>query len=196
MHLKLVHVPASWPCLPPLLGSRFFITPKKESDFDLALCKKFHLSNANFTTLFVFIQYFRDIIFWKFSAFISLVTWCGTFYMTPCPTKKKVMPSSRSTSLLCRPSVEFLYGFLDMLHIRFIHPMYPFHLTKYSCSRPLSWLDLSTASTSNSSSLWTKSNGGLELCYWLGLEALWATILKKETWNVAWIPRFFGSSNL
>jgi hypothetical protein len=30
---------------------------------------------------------------------------------------------------------------------------YPFHLTKYSCFRPLSYLDLSMASTSNYGSL-------------------------------------------
>jgi hypothetical protein len=56
-------------------------------------------------------------------AFISLATWCGTFYVTLCPTKKKVMSSSRSTFLLCRPSVEFFYGFLGMLHVGFIHPI-------------------------------------------------------------------------
>jgi hypothetical protein len=44
-------------------------------------------------------------------------------------------------------------------------------LTRYSCSRPLSCLDLSMASTSNSGSLWTKSGGGLDWCSWLGLEA-------------------------
>ncbi len=48
---------------------------------------------------------------------------------------------------------------------------YPFHLTKYSHSPPLSCLDLSTTFTSNSSSLWTRLGGGLELCSQLGLEA-------------------------
>jgi hypothetical protein len=73
---------------------------------------------------------------------------------------------------------------------------YPCHLIKYSRSRPLSCLDLSIASTSNFGSLWTKSDGGLELCSQLGLEASWATDFKKETWNVGWTLRFFGSSNL
>jgi hypothetical protein len=58
----------------------------------------------------------------SFLAFIWLATWCGTFYVTPYPTKRKVMSSSCSTSLLCRSSVEFLYGFLGMFHIGFIHP--------------------------------------------------------------------------
>jgi hypothetical protein len=47
-------------------GSRFFLTPKWEFDFDLGLRKKFHLSNANLTTLFALIHYYRDTIFWKF----------------------------------------------------------------------------------------------------------------------------------
>jgi len=62
------------------------------------------------------------IIFWNFLAFISLATWCGTFYVTPCPTKRKVMSSSHSTSFICQSNVEFLYGFLGMFHIGFIHP--------------------------------------------------------------------------
>ncbi len=75
------------------------------------------------TTLFALIHYFHDTISWKFLAFISLVTWYGTFYVTPCPVKrKKVMSSSRSTFLLCRSSVELFYGFLGMFHIGFIHP--------------------------------------------------------------------------
>jgi len=39
-----------------------------------AYAKKFHLSNANLTTLFAFIHYFHDTISWKFLAFISLTT--------------------------------------------------------------------------------------------------------------------------
>ncbi len=73
---------------------------------------------------------------------------------------------------------------------------YPFHLTRYSRSRPLSCLNLSTASTSNSGSLWTKSGGGLEVCSRLGLEASRATGFKKKTSNVGWTLRFSGNSNL
>ncbi len=73
---------------------------------------------------------------------------------------------------------------------------YPFHFTKYSRFRPLNCLDLSMASTSNSDSLWTKLGGGLELCSRLGLEASRATGFKKDTWNVGWTLRFFGSFNL
>ncbi len=58
---------------------------------------------------------------------------------------------------------------------------YPFHLTKYSRSRPLSCFDLSMASTSNFGSLLTKSGGGLELRFRLGLEASRATGFKRET---------------
>ncbi len=73
---------------------------------------------------------------------------------------------------------------------------YPFHFTKYSCSRHLSCLDLSMASTSNSGSLWTKLSGGLELYSWLGLEASRGTGFKRDTWNVGWTLRFSSSSNL
>jgi len=40
MHFKHVHVPASSPYLPSLLGPRFLLAPKRESDFDLGLHKK------------------------------------------------------------------------------------------------------------------------------------------------------------
>ncbi len=71
----------------------------------------------------IYTQHSHDMISWKFLTFISLATWCGTFYVTLCPTKRKVMSSSHSTSpFLCRSSVEFFYGFLGMLHVRFIHP--------------------------------------------------------------------------
>ncbi len=73
---------------------------------------------------------------------------------------------------------------------------YPFHFTRYSRFFPLSCFDLSTASTSNSGSLWTKSGGGLESCSRLGLEASRETDFKRDTWNVGWTLRFFGSYNL
>ncbi len=123
MHLRLVHVPANSPCLLPLLGSRFLLTLKWESDFDLGLHKKFHLSNANLTTLFALIHYSRDTIFWKF---LSLYFTCNLMWYILCdslPTKRQVMSSSRSTSLLCRSTMEFFYGFLGMFHVGFIHPI-------------------------------------------------------------------------
>jgi hypothetical protein len=73
---------------------------------------------------------------------------------------------------------------------------YPFHLTKYFHSHPLSCIDLSMTSILNSGSLWTKFGEGLELCFQLGLEASWATDFKRKTWNVGWTLRFFSSSNL
>jgi len=138
----------------------------------------------------------------KFSLYFTCnLMWyiCVTFH----PTKRKVMSSSRSMFPLplCQSIVEFFYGFLGMFHIGLIHPrclywMVSFHLTKYSCSRPLGCLNLNTTSTSNFGSLWTKSGGGLELCSQLGLEASWATDFKSETWNTGWTLRFSGTSNL
>jgi hypothetical protein len=113
-------------------------------------------------------------------------TWCGTFYVALYPTKRKVMSSSRSTSFLCRSSVEFFYGFMsDSFTQDASIGWYPFHLIKYSRFRPLSFLDLSTASTSNSGSLWTESGGGLKLCSQLGLKASRETDFKgtHEMWD-------------
>jgi hypothetical protein len=98
--------------LNPKVGVRFWFGPTQGS----SICPM-----PTLTTLFALIYYFRDIISWRFLAFISLATWCGTFCVTPYPTKRNVMSSSLSTSLLCRSSVEFLYGFLGMFHIGFIH---------------------------------------------------------------------------
>ncbi len=50
---------------------------------------------------------------------------------------------------------------------------YLFHLTKYSRFCPLSYLNLSTTSTSNSGSLWTKSSGVATL--------LWENVKMKLT---------------
>jgi hypothetical protein len=122
MHLKHVHVPASSPSLCSLFGPRFFLTPMYESDLDLGLHKRVPFVKCHLKTLFALIHYFCDTIFWIFLAFISLATWCDTFMWLPTPLKEKVMSSSRSTSLICRSSVEFFYGFLGMFHIGFIHP--------------------------------------------------------------------------
>ncbi len=202
MHLRLVHVPASSLYLPPLLGSRFFLTPKYESDFDLGLRKKFHLSNANLTTLFALIHYFRDTIFWKF---LNLYFTCNLmryiFMWFPAPLKERWCPhhvlclfffglvwNSSMASWACSMSDSFTQD----VSIGW----YPFHFIKYFRSCPFSCLDLSTASTSNFGSLWTKSGGGLELCFRLGLEASRATNFKRETWNVGWTLRFSSNSNL
>ncbi len=123
MHFKHVHVPTNSPYLPPLLGPRFFLAPMWESDFDVGLCKRVPFVHA----------------IWQPYLKYSLCLWCNllevlTLYftynlmwyicVTPCPTKRKVMSSSRSMSLLllCRSIVEFFYGFLGMFHIKFIHP--------------------------------------------------------------------------
>jgi hypothetical protein len=69
-----MHVPASSPCLPPLLESRFFLTPKEEFDFDLGLRKEVPFVQCHLTTLFALIRNSRDTIYWKLLAFISLAT--------------------------------------------------------------------------------------------------------------------------
>ncbi len=123
MHLKLLHVLANSSCLPPSFGVKVFLNPKVGVRFWFGRIQGSSiLSNANLTTLFAFIHYFHDTIFWKFLTFISLATWYGTFYVTPYPIKRKVMSSSRSTFFLCWSSVEFFYGFLGTFHVRFIHP--------------------------------------------------------------------------
>jgi len=120
--LRHVHVPVSSPCLPFLLGSNF-LNPKVGVRFwfeptqDSSICPMpFDNPICTYTKILI-IQSVGSIL-----AFISLATWCGTFYVTLCPTKRKVMSSSRFTSLLCRSCVEFFYGFLGMFHVGFIHP--------------------------------------------------------------------------
>ncbi len=121
MHFRHVHVPASSPYLPSLLGSRFLLIPKEKFDFDLGLCKKVPFVQCRLTTLLALMH---DTISWKFLAFISLCNLMWYICVTLCPPKRKVMSSSRSTSLLsfCRSSMEFFYGFLGMFHVGFIHP--------------------------------------------------------------------------
>jgi hypothetical protein len=200
MHLKHVHVPVSSPCLPLLLGSRFLLIQKEESDFNLGLRKEVPFVQCHLTTLLALIH---DTISWKFLAFISLATWCGTFVWFPAPLKERWCPHH----VLCLFCLfvglvwnSFMASWACSISDSFTQDAsigwYPFHLTKYSCSHPLSCLDLNTTSTSNSGSLWTKSGGVLELCSRLGLEASQATSLKRETWNVGWTLRFSSSSNL
>ncbi len=121
MHLRHVHVLASSPCLPPLSGPSFF-NPKVGVRFWFGPTWNSSICPMPFDNSICLIQISHDTISWKFLAFISFATWCGTFYVTLYPTKRKVMSSSCSTSFLCRFSVEFFYGFLGMFHVEFIHP--------------------------------------------------------------------------
>jgi len=186
MHLRLIHVPVSSPCLPPLLGSRFFLTPKWEFDFDLGLRKKFHLSNANLTTLFALIHYSRDTIFWKFlKPLFHLQLDAVHFMWFPAPLKERWclhhILRIFFIGLVWNSSMAFwACSISDSFTQDASIGWYPFHFTKYSRFHPLSCLDLSMASTSNSGSLWTKFGGGLELCSRLSLETSRASREKHE----------------
>ncbi len=111
-----------------LLASSFgvkFPQPQSRSPILIwAYARKFYLSHATWQLYLPYTNFSsRDTISWKFIAFIPFATWCDTFYVTLCPTKRKVMSSSRPyTSLFCRSRVEFFYGFLGMFHVEFIHP--------------------------------------------------------------------------
>ncbi len=136
-------------------------------------------------------------------AFISLATWCGTFMWLPAPLKERWCPHHvlrlfcLFAGLVWNFSMDFWACSMSNSFTQYASiGWYPFHLTKYSRFRPFSCFDFSTTSTSNSGSLWTKSGGGLELYFRLGLEVSRATDFKRETWNVGWTLRFFGSSNL
>jgi hypothetical protein len=99
------------------------------------------------TTLFALIHYFCDTISWKFLAFISFITWCGTFYVAPCPTKRKVMSyhvlRPFFAGLVWNSSMASWACFiLDSFTQDASIGWYPFHLIKYSCFRPLSCLNL------------------------------------------------------
>ncbi len=118
----------------PKVGIRFWFGPTQES----FICPM-SLDNPTciylwYNLLEVFSLYFTCNLMWY-------------IYVTLCPTKRKVMSSSRSTFLLplCRSCAKFFYGFLGMFHIDSFTQdasigWYPFHLTKYSHSRPLSAL--------------------------------------------------------
>jgi hypothetical protein len=201
MHLRHVHVPASSPCLPPLSGPSF-LNPKEESDFDLGLHEivpfvpctlQLYLPYTNFSQynlLEVLMPLFHlqlDVVHFMWDSSPLKERWCPHHTLRLFFFADPVWNSSMA-SWACSMSDSFT----QEASIRW----YPFHLTRYSRSHPLSCLDLSTASTSNSGSLWTKFGGGLEVCSRLGLEASRATGFKKETWNVGWTLRFSDSSNL
>jgi len=123
MHLRHVHVPASSPYLPPLFGAKVSLNPKVGVQFLFGPTQESSICPMSFDNpIYTYTLFSWYNLSEVFLAFISLATWCGTFYVTPYPTKRKVMSSSRSTSLLCRSNVEFFYGFLGMLHVGFIHP--------------------------------------------------------------------------
>ncbi len=106
MHFEHVHILASSPCLPPLLGPRFLPAPMWESDFDLGLHKKFHLSMP-LDNSFLYIPNVHDAIFWKFVlTFISFATWCSTFVGHLAPLKERWCPHH----ILC-----FFYFFVGLL---------------------------------------------------------------------------------
>jgi hypothetical protein len=165
MHFEHVHVPASSLCLPLLLGQRFPSTLMWEFNFDLGLHKEVPFVHATWQ-LFLYIFNVHDAIFWIFLAFILVATWCGTFVWYPTPLKERWCPhhilrffclfvgllwNSSMASWACSISDSFTQD-ASM-------GWYPFHLTKYSHSHPLSCFDLNTTFISNSSSLWIRSGG-------------------------------------
>jgi hypothetical protein len=125
MHFEHVHVPASSPCMPRLLGPRFLLAPPRSPILISTYARVFHLSMPFDNPLLSY----------------SLCLWCNllkvlklSLYFT-CnlmwyicvifrPTKRKVMSSSRSMFPLpfCQSIVEFFYGFLGMFHVGLIHP--------------------------------------------------------------------------
>ncbi len=138
MHFEHVHVPASSPCLSPLLGPRFLPAPMWEFDFDLGLHKEVSFVHATWQLL-LYIFNVCDAIFWKFSLYFT----CNLMWyicVIPCPTKRKVMSSSHPMFLLllCWSIVEFFYGFLGMLHIRFVHPRCFYRMVSFPFDQVLS----------------------------------------------------------
>jgi hypothetical protein len=192
MHLRFVHVPTSSHCLPPLLGSRFLLTPKVRvwfwsrptQEIPFVQCQ---LDNLIYTyTLFSWYNLLE-----VFKPLFHLQLDDVHFMWLLAPLKERWCPhhvlrlffaglvwNSSMASWACSMSDSFTQdAFIGW---------YPFHFTKYSRSYPLSCLDLNTASTSNSGSLWTKFGGGLELHFQLGFEASRETGFKRDTWNVGW----------
>jgi hypothetical protein len=122
MHFKLVRVPASSLCLPPLLGPRFLLAPMWEFDFDLGLRKRVPFIHATWQP---YLQY-SLCLWYNFLEVFNLYFTCNLMWyicVIPYPTKRKVMSSSHPMFLLllCQSNVEFFYGFLGMFHIRFVH---------------------------------------------------------------------------
>ncbi len=201
MHLRHVHVPVSSPCLPPFSGSsflnpkvgvRFWFEPTQDSSicpmpFDNSICTSTKFSWYNLFE--VFSLYFHlqlDVVHFMWHSASLKERWC------PHHALRLFFASLVWNSSMASWACSMSDSFTQDASIGWYH----FHLTRYSRSRPLNCLDLSTASTSNFGSLWTKSGGGLRLYFRLGLEASRETGFKRNTWNVGWTLRFFGSSNL
>ncbi len=161
MHFKHVHVLTSSPCLPPFLGPMFILTPKWESDFDLGIRKKVPFVHAIWQPLLLY-----SLCLWcNVLEVLNLYFTCNLMwyiYVTPCPNKKRWC-LHHVLCLFCffaglswnSSMVSWACSISDSFTQDASIGWYPFHLTKYSCSRPLNCLDLSTTSISNSGSLWT-----------------------------------------
>jgi hypothetical protein len=178
MHFGHVHVLASSPCLPPFLGPKFLLAPHLGVRFWFGFTQESSICPCHLTTLFL--SY--SLCLWcnllevlKFSLYFTCnLMWyiCVTFH----PTKRKVIWYHALCFLCLFASLlwnSFMASWACSMSNSFTQDAsigwYPFHLTKYSRSHPLSCLHLSTTSILNSGSLWTKSGGGLELCSRLGL---------------------------
>jgi hypothetical protein len=189
--LKTCACPRKFTLLASSFGAKVTLSPNVGVRFWFGLTQESSICLMPFDNPICSTHYVCDTISWNFLAFISLASWCGTFMWFPTPLKERWCPhhvlclfcffvglmwNSFMASWACSISDSFIQdAFIGW---------YPFHLTKYLHFHSLDCLDLSTASTSNSGSLWTKSGGGVELRSQLVLEASWATGFKRETWNV------------
>ncbi len=176
----------------PQGGVRFWFEPTRNSsicpmpfDNSIALYKFFMIQSLGSFKAFISLAF--DVVHFVWHSVPLKETWCPHHTLRLFFFAGLVWNSSM---------VSWACSMLDSFTQEASIGWYPFHFTRYSRSRPLNYLDLSTASTSNSGSLWTKSGGGLEVCSRLGLEASRAIGFKKETWNVGWTLRFSSSSNL
>ncbi len=144
---------ALWTCARPckltLLASSFkaevFPRPNVGVRFWFGFTQRSSICPCHLITLFYTFLMFMMRYFGSFSTFISFATWCGTFVWYPAPLKERWCPHH----ILC-----FFCFFVDLLWNSFIASWacsvfdsftqdasigwYPFHLTKYYRSRPLS----------------------------------------------------------
>ncbi len=144
---------ALWACVCPhkftLLASSF--GAKISFNFKMGVRFWFELTQGNSIFPMPLLRFFssnthyvHNVIFWKFLAFISLATWCGTFVQFPPPLKGSWCPHH---------NVHFLCFFVSLLWNSYMASWacsmpnaftqdafiiwYIFHLTKYSYSHPL-----------------------------------------------------------
>ncbi len=163
MHLKHVHVLASSPCFPPLLGPSF-LNPKVGIRFWFGPTQDSSICPMPFDNFICLIQIFHDTISWKplFHLKLDVVH----FMWHSAPLKERWCPHHVLRLLFAGLVWNFSMAswgcsMSDSFTQDASIAWYRFHLIRYSLSRPLSCLDLSTAYTSNSGSLWTKSGGAL-----------------------------------